>query len=149
MPTEIRELRSDADVLAGFPVMSQLRPHLSIDEYSAMVRRMQADGYRQAAVFKDDRAVAAAGFRILEMLNVGLHLYVDDLVTADVERSAGHGKALMGWLVDLAREAGCTAIDLDSGTHRRAAHRFYARERFEIVAFHFRRELDRTPRLPS
>lgn len=68
-------------------------------------------------------------------------LSVDDLVTADDARSAGHGHTLLAELARRGREAGCTVLDLDSGVQRHAAHRFYLRERMDIVSHHFARRL--------
>ena len=56
--------------------------------------------------------------------------------------SKGHGKALIDWLRDLARERGCTHLHLDSGTQRHRAHRFYLRQGMDIASFHFSEKLD-------
>jgi hypothetical protein len=48
--------------------------------------------------------------------------------------------------VELARNRGCSSIQLDSGTHRVKAHRFYFRERYTITSFHFARPLTSLPR---
>src|SRR5687768_18283722 len=76
----VREIESDDDVRRSFAVMRQLRPHLAEDEYVARVRSMRPGGYRLAIVDEDGDVRAAAGFRLIEMLHQGLHLYVDDLV---------------------------------------------------------------------
>jgi GNAT superfamily N-acetyltransferase len=62
---------------------------------------------------------------------------VDDLVTAESERSKGHGKALLEWLKRLAIEDGCDAFHLDSGVQRKRAHQFYLREGMELSSYHF------------
>jgi GNAT superfamily N-acetyltransferase len=85
--------------------------------------------------------VAVAGFRIMEMLATGRTLYVDDLVTDESRRSRGHGKAMLDWLQQYAREAGCRTFSLDSGTLRQEAHAFYFRERLRVTSFHFARKL--------
>ena len=71
----------------------------------------------------------------------GKHLYIDDLVTAGAWRSCGYGRLLNDYLVGLARKEGCDSVQLDSGTHRRKAHRFYFRERYTITSFHFARPI--------
>lgn len=58
-------------------------------------------------------------------------------MTAGSERSKGHGKALLGWLRQLALESGCDALHLDSGVQRKRAHRFYLREGLELSSYHF------------
>ena len=42
-----------------------------------------------------ESVLAVAGFRALENLSAGRVLYVDDLVTDEARRSAGHGAQLL------------------------------------------------------
>jgi GNAT superfamily N-acetyltransferase len=134
----IREIESDEDVRQSFPVMHQLRPHLEQAEYVTRVRAQRAGGYRLAVVEEDGVVRAAAGFRILEMLVQGRHMYIDDLVTDDAERSKGHGDALFDWLKQLAMDDACVMLELDSGVHRFRAHGFYFRKRMHIASYHFK-----------
>ena len=117
--------------------MQELRTHLEEDTFLERVRKQEREGYRLAYLERDGEVLAVAGFRVSEFLAYGRILYVDDLVTAAAHRSTGSGKILVDWLTDHAREAGCSELHLDSGTHRRSAHRFYHREGLEIVNFHF------------
>ena len=139
----VRPLETDADVLASFPVMRELRPHLASPEaYLAAVRRMGREGgYRLVGGFADGVLVAVGGYRSGESLAWGRFVYVDDLVTAAVSRSTGAGRALLDWLRARAREAGCGQFHLDSGVQRHGAHRFYLRERMEIRCYHFAQDL--------
>ena len=82
-----------------------------------------------------------AVYRISENTFEGLHLYVDDLVTDERQRSKGVGRALMEHLQKLARASGCEAYTLDSGTQRQQAHKFYFREGMVVTSFHFRKPL--------
>ena len=128
---------SDADILACFPVYRQLRPHLVENEFVASVHRMHATGFQLAMRTHDDRVMAVAGFRIYENFHSGRLMYVDDLVTDELGRSAGHGKSLLRWLIEYAKDHRCVAFELDSGTHRHGAHKFYLREGMHISDFHF------------
>ena len=134
----IREITTDEDVRRSFQVMRQLRPHLEEDEYVRRVREQRALGYRIAVVEEDGEVRAAAGFRILDMLVQGRHLYVDDLVTDETRRSKGHGGLLFDWLMDEARRNECATLELDSGVQRLRAHAFYFAKRMHISAYHFR-----------
>jgi GNAT superfamily N-acetyltransferase len=132
---------ADADIARCFPVVVQLRPHLTEAAFVEQVKRQQESGYR--LVYLEENGVKAiAGFRILEMLGHGRFLYVDDLVSDDLERSKGHGKSLMDWLADYARSQHCTSLQLDSATHRARAHRFYFRQGMAIASFHFSLKLN-------
>ena len=138
----VRKLTNGEEILAARSVMRQLRPQVPEGAYLDTVRRMmQTDGYLQAAVFEGDTVVAVAGYRFMEMLYAGKTLYVDDLNTDETRRSRGHGKMLMDWLKQEAKERGCVQLQLDSGVQREQTHRFYFREGLTINCYHFRIDL--------
>lgn len=138
---DIHLARADAEILACWQVMHELRPAIRERDFVARVRRQEATGYRLAYLKVPEGVIAVAGFRILENLAWGLFLYVDDLVTAAAHRSRGHGGVLLDWLVDHAAEQGCGQLHLDSGLQREQAHRFYQREGVAITGYHFAAEL--------
>jgi GNAT superfamily N-acetyltransferase len=82
-----------------------------------------------------------AVFRVFENTHAGRRLYVDDLVTDEAWRSSGVGVALLRHLEAEARARDCSGIELESGSHRTRAHRFYFREGFVITGFSFKKEL--------
>jgi GNAT superfamily N-acetyltransferase len=137
--TQIAE--SEAQVRACYPVMVQLRPHLTEEQFVGQVRRQQEHGYQLAFLREAERAVAVAGYRIAEFLAWGKILYVDDLVTDANARSRGFGDELFAWLVAHAKANGCDQLHLDSGVQRFAAHRFYLRLRMNITSHHFALDL--------
>ncbi|MFG3491827.1 GNAT family N-acetyltransferase [Streptomyces sp. NPDC047972] len=124
------------------PVLTELRPHLTAELFREVYGTGYAQGLRFSAAYAEaGRCVGAAGWRIVVNTSTLRQLYVDDLVTASASRSTGVGHALLAHLDARARAEGCHTLDLDSGTHRTGAHRFYLRERLDIVAFHFSRPL--------
>lgn len=141
--TIVKLADSEADLRRCFAVMRQLRPHFDREDvFVAQARRQMAqERWRLAFVEDGDDVAAVAGFRLLECLATGKTLYVDDLVTREDLRSQGHGEALMRWLEETARKAGCQTFSLDSGTQRTAAHKFYFRMGMTIPSFHFARKL--------
>jgi ribosomal protein S18 acetylase RimI-like enzyme len=121
-----------------FALMRQLRPHLSgPEEFLARWRRQAGDGYRLVAVHRDGRPAALAGFRVQENLMHGRHLYVDDLVTDEAQRSAGLGERLMSHLLSIGREQGCARLVLDTALSNVLGHRFYYRQGLLASALRF------------
>jgi GNAT superfamily N-acetyltransferase len=140
---EIVELPpGDERLSAVYPVMKELRAHRDEEQFNRLYREGFPDGYRMVAVFDGDECRAAAGYRLFTNLVSGRHMYIDDLVTSERWRSHGYGRLLNKYLVELARNHGCSSVQLDSATHRADAHRFYFRERYAITSFHFGRVLD-------
>jgi GNAT superfamily N-acetyltransferase len=133
---------SPASIARCFEVLRELRTSFErAEELVARVQQQQSEGYHLAFLEHEGEVVTVAGFRVMHMLVSGLTLYVDDLVTGERFRSQGHGKTMLDWLVEQARERGCQTFSLDSGTQRQAAHAFYFREGMRISSFHFLKQM--------
>ncbi len=139
---EITFVTDDSGIARCYPLMSQLRPHLSREAFLAAVRRMEAaHGYRLVQLEDGGELRALAGIRMGEWLHRGRYLEVDDLVTAEDGRSRGYGGALLGWIAEYARAQGCDQVRLVSGVQRVDAHRFYEREGMRYEAKYFSMDL--------
>jgi GNAT superfamily N-acetyltransferase len=123
-------------------VHRQLRTALAAD-YRGTLERMFAGGARMLVAVEPgtELVVGVAIFRVFETTFDGVRLYVDDLVTDEVRRSRGVGKALLDGLEARARERGCQTLALDSGVQRARAHRFYFREGMIVSSFAFKKGL--------
>ena len=64
----------------------------------------------------------------LESVRYGRRCWIEDLAVDPGQRSRGIGKGLLDAAKEWARERGATHIELDSGSARSEAHRFYERE---------------------
>ena len=129
----------------AFPVLGELRPHLTREDLDRVLDEAAPEGLRFTACLRDELVVGLAGWRVMTTTYAYRKLHVDDLVVAAGRRSCGLGSALVRFLESRATELGCTVIDLDSRVHRHRAHRFYTRERFGISAHHFLRDISRSP----
>ncbi len=136
-----KQALTDIEILNCFGVMSELRTHLSKDNFLNIVRHMETEGYKLAFIEKYEEVVAVSGYHICTNLFMGKHLYVDDLVTSKNFRSQGYGYKMVQWLREEARKNNCNFYHLDSGTHRGEAHKFYFREGFTIASYHFSEQL--------
>ena len=136
-----RFAETDEEILACYPVMSELRQHLVKQEFVSRVRWQQQHGYCLAYLEEGEEIQAVVGFRIAESLAWGRYLYVDDLVSRAPIRSRGYGQELFEWVVAFAKSEGCEALHLDSGVQNFAAHRFYLRNNMIISSHHFRLSL--------
>jgi len=121
-------------------VHRQLRPQLPPD-YVGKMHAVFGSGGEMCIVVESSQVVGVAVFRYYENTSSGRKFYVDDLVTDEMFRSGGVGHAMLAFLEKLARDRGCDTLDLDSGTQRTRAHKFYFREGFVVPAFAFRKQL--------
>lgn len=142
MNAEPRAADSVDALRACFPVIQELRPHLTEAAFLAQVQRQQErHGYRLVYLEADGRVAAAAGYRVAEFLAWGKALYIDDLATLSTARRQGHAGRLLDWLIAQARAEGCDQLHLDSGVQRHDAHRLYLGRKLRITSHHFAIEL--------
>ncbi len=129
--------KSDEEINECFSLMSLLRPHYNQESFLLQVKEQIADGYTLVYLYSGDTLVSLAGYRIVSNLAWGRYLYVEDLVSLEVQRSQGYGKKMIAHLIEIAKQEGCVQIHLDSGVQRFKAHKFYLREGFKIASHHF------------
>jgi ribosomal protein S18 acetylase RimI-like enzyme len=125
----IRELVTDADIIAAYPVMKALRERIMRETFLDEVRRQQTAGYRLLAGYDGTKPIVLAGIRRSHTLSRGEHLFVDDLVTDESARAAGHGRAMMQFLAREAAAQGIPRIYLDA---RITAKGFYEKLGFSF-----------------
>ena len=137
MTKRIAVADTDALIDACFPVMAELRPKISRDDFLPFVKRLAANhGFRLA--FLDDGGIkAVAGYRVAEWLAGGRYLEIEDLVTAADARSKGYGGELFDWILAEAARQGCRQVRLVSNVRRVDAHRFYVRKGMTHEAHYF------------
>ncbi|HXI14317.1 MAG TPA: GNAT family N-acetyltransferase [Thermoanaerobaculia bacterium] len=137
MKETITLARTEQEILACYPVMAELRPHIPQDDFVQVVTRLQRDAGFQMACLTDGDIKAVAGFRISEWLGGGRYLEIEDLATKSDARSKGYGGTLLDWLVEHARKHECHHLKLVSNTSRLDAHRFYLRKGMSLDAYYF------------
>ena len=55
---------TETEIASCYPVMKELRPMLSQDEFVSIVKEQQKEGYQLVFKVADNQTVAVAGFRI-------------------------------------------------------------------------------------
>ncbi len=111
--------------------------------YEALMAQVAAGGGGVVQLFDDGAVRSLAVWRAFHTTYCGLRFEVDDLVTDPDYRSRQYGSTLLDWLEMKARRLGCKTLTLNSATRRADAHRFYFRQRYEILGFHFSKSLGR------
>jgi GNAT superfamily N-acetyltransferase len=141
---DIVELRGEEEMRSAYALMHELRLDVSQVVYMQRLSDMVTNGYRLFALQVDGHHVALAGVTLATNLYYGRYLWVYDLVTTERQRSRGHGRKLLDYLEQMARNEHCDTIALSSGVQRLDAHRFYEdRMGYERASFVFKKDLRR------
>ncbi len=134
----VKIAQSDDEILACFCVMKELRPNIEEKTFLADIRLMKSEGYVLCYLEIEGEVVSVGGFRIcINLAAEGKALYVYDLITAEKQRSKGHGETLLNGIIAYAKNENCKCVHLDSNVVRHKAHKFYLKNGFDIVAHHF------------
>lgn len=137
----IRELAVDEFPLI-LPLIQQLNPKPAPEELRRRLSVMVPKGYHCIAAFDGERIVGAAGYWLVARFYCGEYMDVDNVCVDESLRSSGIGLKMMNWLHDKARALGFKSVMLDSYVTYAAAHRFYMRQGYEILGFHFKKTLE-------
>jgi GNAT superfamily N-acetyltransferase len=125
-------------LLEGEALHRELRPALDAD-YPAQIERMVGEGARLVQLVDEGEVRAIGLWRVFHTTYCGRRFEIEDLVSSETHRSRGYGAALLRWFDAQAVALGCPTTTLHSAVHRDRAHRFYFREGFHIMGFHFSR----------
>jgi GNAT superfamily N-acetyltransferase len=136
MTIELFMASSDEEIMGCFPAFKELRPLLELEKFLAQIRRQESQGYQILALQHEGRIKSVAGFRHMEFLGRGKVLFIDDLSTQQNARGNGFAGKILDRLIAQAKEADCTALHLDSGYARHAAHRLYLEKGFQFNSHH-------------
>jgi GNAT superfamily N-acetyltransferase len=100
---------------SAYPIIKQIRPHLTRIEFVELTTKMMLDGYHAICLFEDGRIVSYAGFAKLISLTFGEHIWVYDLATDNRYRGKGYGKILLTHLMDVAKKNSIKKVALSAG----------------------------------
>lgn len=142
MSPRIFTISSKIDLERCYPVMKELRPHLSYNDYISIYDQShKADGYEIVAIEDEGKIVALMGYRFLYDYVRGRHVYIDDLVTSHNFRSSGLGAELLKFAESIASESGCKSLRLCTGVENERGVKFYENNGWIKRAFAFSKKL--------
>lgn len=135
-------VKGEADLKRCYPVMKELRPHLSFEDYLSIYKQAHAsDGFEIVAIENSEGILAIMGYRFLSDYVRGRHVYVDDLVSTERARSQGLGAELLKYAEKVAAESGCKSLRLCTGIENERGITFYNRNGWTKRAFAYTKKL--------
>jgi len=140
--SKIVKIQNREELERCFPVMKELRPHLSEQEYLEIYRHAHAmDGYEIVALEQSGQILAVIGYRILYDFVRGRHLYIDDLVTTEKMRSQGLGEQLLEHAAVVAKGLGCKSMRLCAVLENEQGIKFYEKNKWNKRAYAFTKKV--------
>lgn len=101
---------SEAD--AAFPLVRSIAPEVTLSEWRDYVRRRSMQGGLLGLFGADGEISGLLSYRLGERLRHGTVLALDDFVTFELSQNAPGRRALLAAAEVLARQLGCTGVEL-------------------------------------
>ena len=140
----IQEFSTKEKMLTVFPLISEMYPTITLEEYSEELDIMIPNNYKQIVVFENDEILGLSGYWVGSKLWCGKYLELDNVFTSAKHRSKGVGDLIFNHLENKAIELKCTMLALDSYTDNFKAHKFFYDKGYIPRGFHFINILDKT-----
>ncbi len=138
----IRELTARADIEQIYGLVHQRQVDMDLAEFNALLDDMIPAGYRCIAAFNEaGEMVGVSGFWIKSQFYCRKSIRVDNFIIDEHHRNQGIGAAMLAWLEKEGKRHGCRVALLDSYVSNHNSHKFYFREGFKILGFHFVKEI--------
>jgi GNAT superfamily N-acetyltransferase len=123
------------------PVIQQLIPKANSPQLVIQYMKKNPN-YKLLYVQEGSNVMTVGGYVVTENLIRKKYLYIFDLVSNNEVRSKGYGAILLEYIKNVAKRENCIQMDLDSGTYRIGAHRFYFGQGMIVQQFHFKSDVE-------
>jgi len=141
---QIKEIQTREEIAQTYSVLKQIYDELNEETYIEDVLNMMQRGYKMAAVFEDPhnenvRCIGVVGIRIIRKLHYGKAIEIEDFMIDRQKRGIGVGKMLLRFVDWQAANFGCKKIIGNLETKRIESQRIFAREKFLLDGFFFKK----------
>lgn len=124
-------------------LIKQLNPTKEIKEINDLVQEMFSyKNYHCFGLFKNDILIGISGAWITTRVYSGKQLEIDHFVIDENKRSTGLGKLFLDEIENWAKSQNCLHIELNAYVQTEKAHKFYFRNEFKILGFHFQKKVN-------
>lgn len=137
----VREIKTDAEWNAMYRLIKQLNKSMTPAKYERLLADMKPRGYRCVGAFMDGKLVGVSGFWVSVRFWCQKYIDIDNVVVDEAIRSKGIGAKMIAWIEKEGRRQKCDMAMLDCYTTHHQSHRFYFREGYSILGYHFTKDL--------
>ena len=138
----IKKLITKSEIADVFPILIQHHKHISETDFLKCIDEILVEkNYQMIASYIDDEMVGIAGYWVLTRFYSGKYIQVGNMVVDEKHRNAGIGKTMLKFIEDEGKKQGCEHFILDSRLDNKKSHDFYSREGFEVMGYHFMKDI--------
>lgn len=140
MEVEIRLIEKEK-LRMIIPLLARLNPKIPVDILECRLAEMKCQGYECVGIFDKNKLVGISGIWLLTKYYIGKHIEPDNVYILPEYRKKGLGERLMKWIFEYAKSKGCSASELNCYVKNEAGQRFWKRQGYEILGYHYQKQL--------
>ncbi len=136
------KLLNETNKLDIIPFLLLLDKKITEDILEDRLTEMFVQGYKCVGIFEGEKMIGISGLWIMTKYYVGKHIEPDNVIIHPEYRGAGVGEALMKWIDEYAISQNCIASELNCYVSNTAAQKFWVKEGYNIIGFHYQKMLN-------
>ena len=138
----IKKLNSREEIATTFSILTQQHKHINQDIFLKYIDEILAEkNYQMLAAYLGEKMVGIVGYWVLTRFYSGKYIHIGNMVVDGGHRNLGIGKFMLDFVEQEGRRQNCQHFILDSKIENKKAHNFYLREGFEIIGYHFMKDI--------
>ncbi len=119
-----------------------LNPEMAIEELTRLQQEMfNYAHYYCFGLYEGEQLLGISGGWLSLRPYSGKQLELDHVIIDPAIQSKGHGKLFLSLLEIWAKKEGCSTVELNTYVHNSRSHKFYFKEGYTILGFHFQKKL--------
>lgn len=108
---------------------------------NTLQQMFQFDNYHCFGLYQDEKLVGISGAWLTVRFYSGKQLEIDHFVIKENIRSTGLGKTFVTKIENWAIKNDCKTVELNAYVQSDRAHKFYFKNGYKILGFHFQKEI--------
>ena len=138
----IKNLDSKEDIIQSFSILIQHHKHIKEEDFLQYIDDILTENnYQMIAAYINNKMVGIAGYWVLTRFYSGRYIQVGNMVVDKKHRGVGVGKKLLNFIGNEGKKRNCKHFILDSKVENKESHKFYLQEGFEVVGYHFMKNI--------
>ncbi len=138
----IKKLDSKEEIALVFPILIQHHKHINKENFLKCVDEILLEkNYQMIGAYIENKIVGIAGYWVLTRFYSDKYVQVGNMVVDEQHRNGGIGKTILNYIENEGKKQGCQHFILDSRLDNKKSHDFYLREGFEIMGYHFMKDI--------
>jgi len=105
-------------------------------------KEMVTQNYECIGVYDAEKLVGVSGLWFCTRHYSGRSVELDHVFIEDAYRNKGLGSQFVNWIQGYVKLKGCEAIELNAYIDNEPSHKFYERDGFQKLGYHFVKEIE-------